>query len=124
MSEAKLRVLPKGTAMVSDYEAQDGGVKRFIGWRRDANLGHELVNPTTKERSREGAYVKSSEVVTVPMRGEYVLHLTRDCDLWPADEATARACGAKWDPTFGGEHEASAEWPVEADHHETSVEQK
>lgn len=28
----------------------------------------------------------------------------RDRDLWAADAATAKACGVKFDPTFGGEY--------------------
>jgi hypothetical protein len=107
MSEAKLRVLPRGKALVPNYEAQEGGVRRFHGWKHDASLGPSFVDESTKVMHHHGGFVKGvGEVVELPMRGEYIRHL-RDGDLWPADEPTARACGAKWDPTFGGEHDVA-----------------
>lgn len=120
--EPKLRVLPRGTArpgqwpsggppMVPHYETQENArVRRFHGWKHNPTLGAEYAEVDDKgkptgRKVKQGAFVGSSEVIELPMRGEYLRHL-RDGDLWPADEATASICGVKFDPTFGGEHVA------------------
>ena len=114
-----LRVLPRGTALVPNYEANPGKTfvsRVFHGWRHDASMGGEVLEPvrTTWEPSgkRQGAFVRvPDEVTTVPDTAEYRRHLRGDerrsewhGDLWPADEETARAVGIPFDPTFGGEH--------------------
>ncbi len=103
MPEEKLRVLPKGTALVPNYEHQEGGRRSFHGWKHDATMGPAFVDEN-KVQHHHGAWVKGvGEVLEVPMRGEYIRHL-RDGDLWPADVETARAAGVAFDPTFGAEH--------------------
>ena len=107
MAEAKkLRVLPRGAAMVPHYDHQASGRRSFHGWKHDASLGPSFLDPATKQPRNHGAFVKMPDVVEIPMTsdfvGEYVRHL-RDKDLWPADEFTAQAGGVKFDPTFGGE---------------------
>ena len=72
----KLRVLPSGTAMVPDFEAQEQGVRRFIGRKLDVE---------------KGGFVPLDEPVEVPFRAEYLLAV-RDGDLECADEASAQLC--------------------------------
>lgn len=107
-----LRVLPRGSAMVPNYEAQEntyGSVRSFIGRPHDPTAGDEYTDPDTKQKKRQGAFVATpGAVVEVPNRAEYRLHVGRHADLWAADEATAAACGVAFDPTFGGEHPSLA----------------
>jgi hypothetical protein len=104
-----LRVLPRGTASVQDYGALlDTGTSRFLGWKWDGALGPGFVDPTDGQQKNHGGRVKQVDQVVViaaesPHRTEYLKHL-RDGDLWPADEATARAAGIMFEPDFGGEH--------------------
>jgi hypothetical protein len=113
MPEPKtLRVLVRGAAMVPDYEALEnpyGSTRKFIGRAHDKTLGEEFVDPETKQKGRQGGFVALiGEVVEVPNRVEYRLHVQRHQDLWAADEATAQACGVAFDPSFGGEHPPAA----------------
>jgi len=105
-----LHVLPRGTAMVPDYEAQDTGTRRFLGWKFDREQGPEFKDATSKKTMRHGGFVRQTGVAvtiqpTNKYRGEYLKHL-RDGDLWPADLATAMAAHCAWEPSFGGEHPA------------------
>jgi hypothetical protein len=112
MSDDKLRVLPRGTALVPHYGAQAAGMRKFHGWKHDATMGPTFIDPETKQTRHHGAFVKHigvDKAIEIDMRdehlGEYLRHL-RDGDLWAADEFTARTAGVKWDKTFGGEHDA------------------
>ena len=76
-----LRVLPVGTALVTNYEALAAGTKAFIGRKpvRDADgnvTGFDVVDGP----------------VEIPMTGDYILEL-RQGMLEPADEATAKLAG-------------------------------
>lgn len=115
MSDQKmLRFLARGTALVPHYEAQEAGQRRFHGWKHDATQGPSYIDPETKQSRNHGAFTKRvgiENVIAVPttsrFRSEYVRHL-REGDLWPADEFTAQQAGVPFDPSFGGEHDASA----------------
>lgn len=90
----KIRVLARGAAMVCDYEALAAGSRRFIGRKHDPSLGPN------------GGWAALGEAQEVPAAGEsgveYV-KAVKDRDLWPADEESAKHCGVKFDPEFGGE---------------------
>jgi hypothetical protein len=88
----KLRFYARGTALVSDFDALDRPVplRRFIGRR------YTEITP-----DRWG-FAPSGEADEVSARPE-VIKAAIDGELWPADEATAKACGVKFDPKFGGE---------------------
>ena len=105
---AKLRVLAKGMAMVPYYESFDaGGRRRFVGRKHDATLGAAFRDENGVEH-RQGGFPPSHSPVQpheVDDRAEYRQHV-REGDLWPADEATAAACGVRFDPSFGGEYES------------------
>lgn len=106
---APLRVLSRGTAIVSDYRAlMEARVNRKVGWRFNGSLGPEFQDTSTGQTKRHGARVKSVDDVFVvqpddPFRGEYVKHVQQG-DLWAADPETAAACGVAFEPHFGGEH--------------------
>src|SRR5690348_7889985 len=101
-----LKFLSRGNAMVFDLDLHDVGVRRFIGRRHDKTVGFagkdENGNPTMS-----GGWPSTSKPQEVPARGEYMM-ACKDGDLWAADEATAKYCGVKFDPKFGGEHD----WPA------------
>ena len=89
----RLRFYARGTALVADVHAQEHpkhATRRFIGRRwQEVMPGRWAWCPTE-----------------APQECEYHHDLTRACrdgDLWPADEATAKACGVSFDPNFGGE---------------------
>ena len=113
-----LRVLPRGTALVPDYEAfaHPAGIRRFHGWRHDPTLG-DFVQEQVRTKwqpsgVRQGGFVKQDDqVVEVPDSAEMRRHLRGDerkaewnGDLWPADPETAALVGVPFDPTFGDEH--------------------
>ena len=105
---AKLRVLARGVAMVPHIESYEAGARRFVGRKHDATLGAAFRDDQGVER-RQGGWPPShspAEPHEVADRAEYRQHV-REGDLWPADKATADACGVKFDPTFGGEYEPS-----------------
>ena len=107
-----LRVLPKGAAMVPNYEAQEntyGATRSFLGRPFDKEAGEDFEEPGTRRALKQGAYVATpGTVVEVPDRAEYRLHVGRHKDLWAADQATADACGVAFDPQFGDEHPPAA----------------
>jgi hypothetical protein len=112
-----LRVLASGSAMVTDFEAQEnpyGFTKRFIGRTHDAQAGEEILDPATKQKVRQGGFRATiGEVVELPNRFEYRQALKHG-DLWAADEATAAAAGVAFDRTYGGEHDAEGLKPVQS----------
>lgn len=91
---ASLRFRAKGTALVPNYEFEAAGIRAFVG--------RKFV-PVEGEPGRYG-FAPLAEDVEVPYRAEYV-KACKEGDLYPADEATAKACGAKFDPLFGGDAE-------------------
>jgi hypothetical protein len=124
-----LRVLPRGLALVQDYRALiEAQTNRFIGWKWDGSLGPEFVDSTGRKTNHGGRVKQVDEVVTIaaddPHRSEYMRHL-RDGDLWPADEATARAAGIAFEVHFMGEHPgvaAAASKPVTSSYDKTYAE--
>lgn len=87
---SRLRFYARGTAQVTDPHAQERGTRRCIGRR------WQEVEPG------RWSWVPTGE----PQECDYHHDLAKACrdgDLWPADEATAKECGAGFDPTFGGE---------------------
>lgn len=90
----KLRFLARGTAHVSDFDALDRPVplRRFIGRKLQEA-------PGAPGRFTFASTGKPEEVESRPE----VIKAAKDGELWPADEATAKACGVQFDPDFGGE---------------------
>lgn len=88
----KLRFYARGTALVSDFDALDRPVplRRFIGRR------YTEITP-----GRWG-FAPTGEADEISARPE-IIKAALDGELWPADDATAKACGVKFDPKFGGE---------------------
>lgn len=89
----RLRFYARGTALVADVHAQEHPKhksRRFIGRRwQEIAPGQWGWCPTE-----------------TPQECDYHHDLARACrdgNLWPADEATAKACGVAFDPDFGGE---------------------
>lgn len=85
MQKQTLRVLPVGTALVTDFEAMEHGIRRFIG---------RQFAPVEDAPGRFG-FVPTGQAAEVPLTAEYVRAL-HDGSLEPADEATARAVGLPW----------------------------
>ena len=75
-----LNVRPKPGVMVSNVEAQEAGVLRYIGYTAD------------KSDPARIAFVMSDDVVSVPANRHYVTAV-KDGDLLPADAEAAKACG-------------------------------
>ncbi len=97
----KLRFYARGTAHVSDFDALERPVplRRFIGRKL------QEVAPGRH------AFVSTGQAHEVDGRPE-IIKAAKDGELWPADEATAKACGVEFDPKFGGEIAAPAEEKV------------
>lgn len=83
-----LRFRARGSALVTNFERLEAGVKSFIGRRW-----------TEVEPGRKG-FVPTEADEAVPYRAEYV-KACQDGDLYPADLATAKVCGVSFDPSFG-----------------------
>lgn len=97
-----LNVRARGSALVPVHEAGSTQPRRFVGRAFDASLG------------QAGGWPFSAEPVTVPLfppshehyleAWHFYYRALKDKELWPADEATAKACGIEFDPSFGGEY--------------------
>lgn len=102
MSNQTLRVRARGTALAADYKAAEHSVRRFIG--RSLKVVQEDLSG---DGNHVAGWVPIDEAVEIDARAEHMRHVS-DGDLWAADEATALACGVKFDPTFGGEVKPAA----------------
>lgn len=119
MADKILRVLARGTAMVPNYSRSSrmrhGDAHAFIGREWDESLGDGVSTSGGWKPLAEPTVIKQS---AHPAAFNEYIHVLRAGDLWPADEATARMSGAKFDPSFGGEYDApKAEEPKAEDHH-------
>ena len=94
MAPRTLRVRARGTASVPNHEAEEAGVRRFIGRKF-----------TEVEPGRFG-FVPTNEDEEVPVRSEY-LKAIKDGDLWAADRDTADQAAVPFDPMFGDEKSAA-----------------
>lgn len=102
MTPKKLRFRARGEALVQNHERLEAGVKSFVGRKYlEVSPGQWGFSPTNADD--EVAY-----------RAEYV-KACLDGDLYPADRATAEACGVVFDPSFGAPKapEKSAAKPAE-----------
>lgn len=90
----KVRFFARGEALVTDFKAALQGVRRFVGRR------WMLVDAPDREGGRGWAWVPTDVAHEVELLPEYV-RAAKKGDLWPADEASAKACGVKFDPNFG-----------------------
>lgn len=101
MLTIKVRSVPakgegQAAPMVADFKQLFNGVKRFVGWNHDPKLGDvvEVLNDKgTRDKIRQGGWVRSSEVVELDVSDpeiarEYRLALAQG-DLAPADAETA-----------------------------------
>jgi hypothetical protein len=96
-----LRFRARGESLVPHYESLlNQGIKRFVGRRFDPTIGEPFKDDETGEERKSGGFVSTGETEEVPYRFEYVRECQAGC-LWPADEATAKACDLKFDPSFG-----------------------
>jgi hypothetical protein len=88
MTPKKLRFRARGNALVQNHERLEARIKSFVGRTYvEVEPGQFGFKPTGADE--EVAY-----------RAEYV-KACKDGDLYPADEATAEACGVSFDPSFG-----------------------
>ena len=98
-----LRVLPrlKGTipgaeaSLVPDPHGTEASPQR----RRIIGRKHQQVSPG------QWAWVPTGKIEELPYHHD-IAKAVQDGDLWAVDEATARACRAKFDSTFSGEYNA------------------
>lgn len=88
MTPSKLRFRARGEALVQNLERLEAGIKSFIG-RKYVEVKPDLWG-----------FKPTDEAEEVPARAEYV-KACKDGDLYPADAATAAACGVAFDSTFG-----------------------
>ena len=95
MPISKLRFRARGDALVQNFEKLDAGIKSFIGRK------YVEVEPGW------WGFVPTGETDEVAYRAEYV-RSCKDGELYPADAETAAACGASFDPTFGGSVKVAA----------------
>lgn len=87
-----LKLKARGTALIVDHKAMSAGARRFIGRKHDATIG------------RNGGWPPADKPAEVSNTDEFAADYRRAVkhgDLWAADEATAEACGVKFDPLFG-----------------------
>lgn len=119
----KLRVLARGDCLILDAAySQATGRRRYIGrtevaaWKEedlpaDAPkfvADNSFLSPGDKPIPHF-AYPKNGLVADVPndaQFGSYFRKAVKTGGLWPADLDTAKECGVKFDPTFGGEYPA------------------
>lgn len=83
-----LRFRARGTALVQNFERLDAGIKAFVGRK------------VSEVAPGQWGFVPTGSDEQVLYRSEYV-KACKDGDLWPADEATAKACGVSFDSSFG-----------------------
>lgn len=94
---ATLRFRARGTALVPNHERELGGMRAFIGRKFvEVKPGQHGFKPSDEPDE------------TVPYRHEYT-KACKDGDLWASDEETAKACGVKFDPTFGAATAAASQ---------------
>ncbi len=97
MFDQILRFYAKGDAVQPDPHGAEAEPQR----RRAIARKHQEVTPG------KWAWVATAEPETCKYHHDLV-KACKDGDLWAADEATAKICGVKWDPTYGGERDAPA----------------
>lgn len=95
----KLRFRARGESLVQNFERLEAGIKSFLGRK------FEEVEPGV------WGFVPTGKEEEVPYRAEYV-KACKDGDLYPADKATADACGVAFDPLFGELPNKVAEKPA------------
>ena len=129
MADHTYRVLAKGAVLVPDYERMKSTRRlSFIGRTvhssptvealprsaHDAPVRHREQTEWTPEDPSVEAWVARREATVVTAAshpdpehreaGQYNRERIAEGGLWPADAATAAACGVEFDPTFGGEY--------------------
>lgn len=95
-----LRVLAR-SGLVSDYARLAASIAAGVALpHADKFVGRAFVPDASGATA--GAWVAKSEPTDVPNVAEY-RNAVVEGSLWPADEATAKACGVPFDPFFGGQ---------------------
>jgi len=84
MMPKKLRFYAVGTGLVPDIDAQDAGIRRYVGRKFGPMKG-----PDGEDRH---GFAPTDKPQEVPFHHEYVAE-AKAGHLRPADEETARACG-------------------------------
>lgn len=94
MSPNTLRVRARGQALVHRLEAMNTSPRDFIGRDWCVVDGKHGLAPRNEDTE-------------IPNRSEYRTAV-KEGSLWAADAETAKECGVKFDPRFGGEYAAIA----------------
>jgi hypothetical protein len=104
----KLRFRARGSALVTDYEKQEEGVRCYVGRTLNREIGPEFKDLSTRGRPtrRHAVFEPNEEHDERPAHVQHA-HLyaaeVRAGNLWAADKVTADFCGVEFDPEFGGE---------------------
>ena len=105
MAGKVLRVLARGSAMVPDFmrasRIAHDQPHAFVGREWDGSLGDGVGTSGGWVPLREPTVIEQS---AHPAAFNEFLLVLRNGDLWPADEATARMAGVRFDHDFGGEY--------------------
>ena len=99
-----LRVLARGHLLVMQHEMAGASPRRFIGRTPRARENPPGSHPLLEAATEWHALNEPTELTTDPQYVAEYLREIRERALWPADEATAKAAGVPFDPTFGGEY--------------------
>jgi len=83
-------------ALVPRYELVDHIASGIVRFPQYVGMKLEL-----DEKTSHGSYKPCGEV-EIDDTHENRMHVKHG-ELWPADEATAKTCGVKFDPAFGGD---------------------
>jgi hypothetical protein len=88
MAAKKLSFRARGASLVQNHEKLEAGIKAFVGRK------YTEVEPGV------WGFVPTNADEEVSYCAEYV-KACKDGDLYPANAATAAACGVPFDSTFG-----------------------
>ncbi len=86
MKQKTLRVRAIGDTLVQDYQAMQGGVRRYIGRKYDKTLGGGDFN--------QGGWASTDHIVEIPNLAEYRMEVKLG-HLEVADDETAELCGVQ-----------------------------
>lgn len=94
MTPKKLRFRARGDALVQNFARLEAGIKSFVGRK------YVCVNGDPSKEDAQWGFKPTGEDEEVAYAAEYVRACKEEA-LWAADEATAKACGVKFDSNFG-----------------------
>lgn len=94
MDRPQLRVRAVGIARVPDFDAMEGGVRRFVGRQPVAVLAADGT----------AEWPATGDVAVLPVRREYTDAIAAG-ELEPADDETARLAGVQRAPDSRKDHQ-------------------